>query len=319
MREYEYVLELYHHGIKDMRWGVRRYQNQDGSLTAAGRVRYGVSKVGKAVGSAASKISNKASESYKNKKELRRINKLKKKPVSKLNDAEIEERYERLAKEKKLLDMERQVSSLKPSLASGGKKFLSKLGTDVLLPATLNAGKEVLERWLKKHGYDIAGLKDTQYGISALERAANKIKTERDMLENKKKIAQDRDYLDKREEAAAKAEKEAREAKKKAKTQSKVDKEIEKNIRKAEKEAEKSNRQAEKEAERKRKEEKKVYSGEVQGEPRKAESPKKEKPADYYDPIEVSFIDRDEPVSNVRTSNAYQIGSTFVERLLLTD
>lgn len=32
--------ELYHWGIKGMKWGVRRYQNQDGTLTSAGRKRY---------------------------------------------------------------------------------------------------------------------------------------------------------------------------------------------------------------------------------------------------------------------------------------
>mgnify|MGYP003300425223 CR=1 FL=1 len=32
--------ELYHHGIKGMRWGVRRYRNADGTLTAAGEKRY---------------------------------------------------------------------------------------------------------------------------------------------------------------------------------------------------------------------------------------------------------------------------------------
>lgn len=32
--------ELYHHGIKGQKWGVRRYQNTDRSLTEAGKARY---------------------------------------------------------------------------------------------------------------------------------------------------------------------------------------------------------------------------------------------------------------------------------------
>lgn len=32
--------ELYHHGILGQRWGIRRYQNPDGSLTEAGRKHY---------------------------------------------------------------------------------------------------------------------------------------------------------------------------------------------------------------------------------------------------------------------------------------
>ena len=32
--------ELYHYGVKGMRWGVRRYQNKDGSLNRKGLKRY---------------------------------------------------------------------------------------------------------------------------------------------------------------------------------------------------------------------------------------------------------------------------------------
>ena len=36
----EYNNSLSHHGIKGQRWGVRRYQNPDGSLTEEGKARY---------------------------------------------------------------------------------------------------------------------------------------------------------------------------------------------------------------------------------------------------------------------------------------
>lgn len=39
-----YGSELYHHGVKNMEWGKRRWQYEDGSLTPAGYTHYGVNR-----------------------------------------------------------------------------------------------------------------------------------------------------------------------------------------------------------------------------------------------------------------------------------
>lgn len=55
-------LILIHHGIKGQKWGVRRYQNKDGSLTGAGKRRYNVDEH-KTVSDAPNKLVSKAGQS----------------------------------------------------------------------------------------------------------------------------------------------------------------------------------------------------------------------------------------------------------------
>ncbi|MCI6883090.1 MAG: hypothetical protein MR841_08615 [Lactobacillus johnsonii] len=40
MNDYLTLKELYHSGIKGQKWGIRRFQNEDGTLTEAGKARY---------------------------------------------------------------------------------------------------------------------------------------------------------------------------------------------------------------------------------------------------------------------------------------
>lgn len=84
--------ELYHHGIKGMRWGVRRFQTKDGALTKAGQKRY-----------------NKEMNKLKaEKKELRNKERTKKK-LSKLNDLKKDvDELEEKVKDKETAEQKRE-------------------------------------------------------------------------------------------------------------------------------------------------------------------------------------------------------------------
>lgn len=125
---------LEHHGIKGQKWGVRRYQNEDGTRTAAGKKRE------------QSRSEEPAHEDY-NKAHSG-------KSVKDMSDAELRTRLNRL-------QMEKQYSQLTNSDTNKGKEFVSKamkVATGVATATTTaitiynNAGKikKIVDEMIKK-------------------------------------------------------------------------------------------------------------------------------------------------------------------------
>lgn len=132
--------QLYHHGIKGMKWGVRRFQKKDGSLTSAGRKRYGDGPDGDDHDAESSPEKPRASSS--------------KKSVKEMTDAELNAAVNRLR-------LEQQYRQLSPEKVSLGKKFVDSLQKDVIIPAAKEAGKNVVKDLMEKE----------------LKKAVNKAKT----------------------------------------------------------------------------------------------------------------------------------------------
>lgn len=147
--------ELYHHGTKGMKWGVRRYQNEDGSLTALGRVRYGVGKAREGIGKAVKAGVQKHKEKVAVKKEEKRIEALMKKPIRKLSESELKERTARANAEKLLKQTE---ESNKQAAMSFVAKFGSKMLNEAAVPAIVNAGRNVAQKFLEKAFTQATGL-----------------------------------------------------------------------------------------------------------------------------------------------------------------
>lgn len=137
--------ELYHHGIKGMRWGVRRYQNEDGSLTSVGKKHY------------------QAVDEFNQRRAIKKQREHDLKNMSLLSDEELNSKINRLMKEKQFADLSAQV------VTPGRKKardLINKYG-DMAISAGISTligvgiTKKINKAWEPKYDFEEEVKKET--------------------------------------------------------------------------------------------------------------------------------------------------------------
>lgn len=171
-----YNNELAHHGTKGMKWGIRNYQNKDGSLTPAGKKRYG--SLEDAVGAVkAYHIKAKRKRNLKKAREAAAAKRVadaeakakaeqRAKDVAdgkisarKMTSEELQSRIDKLNLEKRYKQLMEETDP-SSQVQSFGKTFVKKMWNEAVQPAAAEAGKAVLKDVLikqlrKKTGLDV--------------------------------------------------------------------------------------------------------------------------------------------------------------------
>lgn len=155
---------LEHWGIKGMKWGIRRFQNKDGSLTAAGRKRYNDPAEGDKSTSASNK--SKSNSSSGKSSSLSKSSSssgekqdpvIKRKP-SEMTDSELNAAINRMQLEKRYMDLLPKEPAPTPKQKSAVSRFISSAMKDVALPALTNSARNALTAYLEKTFKDLMGL-----------------------------------------------------------------------------------------------------------------------------------------------------------------
>ena len=156
--------ELYHYGILGQKWGIRRYQNADGTLTSEGRERMLArarkyeSKANTTIGESNSakrkraKLNQKAKDArYEVKKSDLKKARLKKsennakRSVKDMSDEELKREIARVK-------LENEYNQLHPKHVSAGQKFASYVFKRMILPSATSVGTayftKVGKQWL---------------------------------------------------------------------------------------------------------------------------------------------------------------------------
>lgn len=157
---------LYHHGIKGMKWGVRRTPAQLGHKTSSKNRKSERAKAREEAKKKKAVAKAKAAEQNK------------KKSLRDMSDEEVVKAIERAR-------LEQTYRQYHPEQVSAGKKFVSKIFGDVIVPAAVGAGKRQLENLLNSYGDKF--IKD-QFKEAADPDSIEALTKSRDKLKLKKEI-----------------------------------------------------------------------------------------------------------------------------------
>lgn len=129
--------ELYHYGVKGMKWGVRRTRAQLGHDTGTKRKKSSV------VSRVKERLTKKKKSATEDSETTEMHKSTKKKKLSEMSDQELRQTIDRMR-------LEQQYAQLNPQKVSAGKKFFEKAVNEVIVPSVTNAAKSYINGRLDK-------------------------------------------------------------------------------------------------------------------------------------------------------------------------
>lgn len=326
-------IELQHHGTKGMRWGIRRYQNSDGSLTPAGKKRYGI--IGSIKERSAQKKKQKqraeALEKARETKKTKAEEAAEKKRVlesgtaaevmkykGQLSNKELADAYSRLNYERMISDISaRDIQSGADKVDSLMTKAEKVVGAAQKGLDTYNKAAKIVNAVSKADLPTFEGNKKTKEAESALNKLVKSGTAEEITKQFGKLSSQQLKEASSRFTYEDNIKKRANEEKANRESSKNTTNGDDAKSTKSSATENKTNKSTDTKSEK--------VSGTVEGEGTSRSNikndkgfEKKEKPSDYYDPIDVRFVN-ETPMSTVRNSEQARIGQSYINELFLLE